>query len=110
MNAERSGCELAQHVLENSAVTEILQLIERIDAAGQRNDGLAHAIGSANLDRKILPGNQTALDPAEGDDFVSLQSERPPGSVLLEDQRQHAHADQVRTVNALEALGNYGPD
>ena len=65
---------MAQHILKDSAVAEILQLIERIDAAGQRNDGLARAVGSANLDRKFLPWNQAALDPAQGNDLVALQS------------------------------------
>src|SRR5947209_14255394 len=106
----RSSRELAQHVLEDPAVAEILQLIEGIDAAGQRNDGLKYAIGPANLDRKFLPGNQAALDAAQRDDLVALQSERSPRGALLEHQRHHAHPDQVRTVNALEAFGNHGAD
>src|SRR5436305_4057420 len=105
-----SGGELAQDVLENSAVAEILQLIERIDAAGQRHDLLPRAIGSANLDRKFLPGHQTALDPAQSDDLITLQSERAPGGALLEHQRHHAHADQLGTENALEAFGNHRAD
>jgi len=40
--------------LKNSAVTEILELVERIDAAGQGNDGLVRTIGLADLDRELL--------------------------------------------------------
>jgi hypothetical protein len=40
--------------LKNSAVAEILELVERIDAAGQGNDGLVRTIGLADLDRELL--------------------------------------------------------
>jgi len=32
----------------------ILELVERIDAAGQGNDGLVRTIGLADLDRELL--------------------------------------------------------
>src|SRR5437588_11207374 len=91
--AWRCGRELAQDVLKNSAVPEILQLIQRIDAARQGNDGLAGAIGPADLDRELLARHQPALDTAQGHDLVAFQSKRLPGRPLLEHQRHHAHAD-----------------
>jgi hypothetical protein len=45
---------LAQDVLKNSAVAEIFELVERIDASGQGNDGLIRTIGLADLDREFL--------------------------------------------------------
>jgi hypothetical protein len=45
---------LAQDVLKNSAVAEIFGLVERIDAAGQGNDGLIRTVGLADLDRELL--------------------------------------------------------
>jgi hypothetical protein len=45
---------LAQDVLKNSAVAEIFELVERIDAAGQGYDGLIRTIGLADLDRELL--------------------------------------------------------
>ena len=32
------------------------------------------------------------------------------GLAVAELERQHAHADEVRTVDALEALGDHGAD
>ena len=42
------------------------------------------------------------------DRLVALEAERGPAVVALEDERQHAHADEVRAVDALEALGDHG--
>ena len=45
---------MAQDVLKNSAVAEIFELVKRIDAAGQENDGLIRTVGLADLDRELL--------------------------------------------------------
>jgi hypothetical protein len=48
------GRELPQHVMQDAAVLEIFELVERIDAAGQGYDGLIRTIGLADLDREFL--------------------------------------------------------
>ena len=40
--------------------------------------------------------------------LVADEAERLAVHALLEGQRQHAHADEVRAVDALEALGDDG--
>ena len=43
-----------------------------------------------------------AVQAADRHLLVALQAERLPGRAFLEHQRQHAHADQVGAVDALE--------
>src|SRR3546814_19944501 len=49
-------------------------------------------------------------DVCSSDLLVARQAERVLVLAVLELERQHAHADQVRTVDALEALDDDGAD
>src|SRR5262249_9793358 len=49
-----------------------------------------------------------AVQPADRHLLVTPEAERLPRSALLEAERQHAHADQVRAMDALERLANDG--
>src|SRR5688572_33285000 len=70
----RSGCELAQHVVQDAAVAEVLDLVERIDPAHQRNllDG---AVRGFDLRRHALARLELAGQPADRDDLVAFQPE-----------------------------------
>src|SRR5262245_2327334 len=101
--------EMAQDVLENAAVLEVVELVEGIDPADQRNP-LQPAVGGDDLAHQPLPRLQVAVQSADRDLLAALEAEALPGRSLLEAERDHAHAYQVRAVDALEGLGDHGPD
>src|SRR5258708_19729847 len=55
--------QMAQHVLQDAAVPEVIQLIERIDAADQR-DAPQPAVGGDDLRDQPLVRLELALQPA----------------------------------------------
>src|SRR5882757_8167826 len=95
--------QLTQDVLQDAPVLEVIKLVEGIDAADQR-DALEAAVGGDDLGDHALAWLDLAMQPANGDLLVALEPERLPGCPFLEAQRQHAHADQVRAMDALERL------
>src|SRR6185436_3647779 len=108
--APSSGCfarrrQLAQHVVQDAAMLEVLALLRSVDA---------HA--HFELDRRARRGRcndgddfrRAAVQPDDLERLLAGQAERLRVLAFLELQRQHAHADQVRAVDALEAFGNYG--
>src|SRR5947209_16518678 len=67
------------------------------------------AAGAAYAERHVLA--RPDLDAIEADDIENLravEAQRLGVRVLLELQGEHAHADEVRAVYALEALGDDG--
>src|SRR5690349_11943234 len=103
-SAERSGpgadlrSAVAQHALQESAVRSVLYLLRSVDA---RDDGerlVARAHG------QLLLGREADGDPVDLEQLVAGEAERRRVLTLLELGRQHAHADQVRAMDALEAL------
>src|SRR5215210_3536172 len=101
--------ELTQHVLQDAAVAEVFELVEGIDAADERHL-LDLAVRRGDLGGEPLSRLQLAGDAAQRDRLVALEAERGPRGLADEDERHHAHADEVRAVDALEALGDDGPD
>src|ERR1043165_3911500 len=97
---------MAQDILQDAAVLEVVQLVERIDAADQRNP-LERSVGCNNLGNQPLARLEIAVQAADRDRLVALQSKRMPGGALLEDQWDYAHSDQVRTMDALERLRDH---
>jgi len=73
--------------------------------SGQRFEA---AVGGDDLGDHALSRLDLAMQPANGDLLVALEPERLPGRSFLEAQRQHAHADQVRAMDALERLRDDG--
>ncbi|OMP13801.1 hypothetical protein COLO4_00925, partial [Corchorus olitorius] len=70
-------------------------------------DGHFHAFAVLAVDDEREVGARFALaDHVKG--FGAVNAEREARGARLELQRQHAHADQVRAVNALEAFGHDG--
>src|SRR3712207_4557553 len=97
------SCELTQDVVQDATVAEVLDLVERIDPAHERHffDG---AVRGRDLSRQLLTRLQVARQPADRDGLVALQPKARPRRVALEHERRHAHADEVRAVDALKAL------
>src|SRR5215207_10741344 len=108
-SAPALGRELTQHVLQDAAVAEVFELVERIDAADERHL-LDLAVRRGDLGGELLSRLQLAGDAAQRHRLVALEAERGPRGLADEDERHHAHADEVRAVDALEALGDDGPD
>ena len=79
--------------MQNAAVPEIVELVERIDAGAQRHGALrAVAIGDVRLDPL------TWLDVGQaqqGHGLRTCQLDRLPAHAFGEDERQDAHADQI---------------
>ena len=48
--------------------------------------------------------------PADRHHLVAVEPQRLPGRALLEGEGNDAHADEVGAVDALEGLGDHGPD
>src|SRR5690606_40412986 len=76
-----------------------------IDAA-LGGKGELRTVGPGYLDLDILPRRERG-EAANGEAVVAGQAERRAALALAELQRQNAHADEVRTVDALEALDDY---
>src|SRR3954469_14921284 len=100
---------MTQHVLENAAVLEVIELVEGIDPANQRyplkRSAAHHDLGNQALARLEFP-----MQAAERDLLIALEAQGLPRSAFLEYQRHHAHADQVRAVDALERLADHRAD
>src|SRR5690606_36062039 len=99
------GCEVAQHVLQDAAVLEVLQLVQRIDTAEQRHFlHLTVGIGDLGGHRRArLDG----LDAINLDRLVTLEAELCPACLLGEDKRHNAHSNQVGAVDAFERLRDH---
>src|SRR5262249_32985804 len=97
--------EFAQYIVQDTAVTVVVELVQRIDAAEQR-DALQRAVARDDFSDQLLTRLQVADEAPQRDLLVALQSQRLPGGAFLEGQRQHAHAHQVGAMDALEALAD----
>src|SRR6185437_12377167 len=102
-SSRRLPQQAAQHVLQDAAVPEVFDLVERIDAADHLL--LAHAaIRVVDAHRQL----HARPDPGGGADDVDRllagQLQTLAADPVAELQWQHPHADQVRAVDALEAL------
>src|SRR5579883_2483204 len=97
----------AQHILQNPAMAEIFELIERVDAAEQRHrvDLAIRAMDAAGqLDARL----QARGDAENVEPLAAVELQALAIGAVLELERQYAHADEVRAVDALEALGDDG--
>jgi len=95
--------------LQDAAVAEVLELVERIDAADDRL--LARrALGIADPQDQLLARPEPVGDAGDVEHLVAVKLERLPRRALFELQRQDTHAHQVRAVDALEALDDDGFD
>src|ERR1700761_971109 len=100
--------EVTQHEVENATLVKILELGRRIDPAAHREAGDLAVRWAVDLDHHLLARGDV-FQVADRDDFLAGEAHALP-AVVDELQRQHAHADEVRTVDALEGLGDHGAD
>src|SRR5712692_3913768 len=98
--------EIAQHERQDAAVLVVVHLDRGVDAQQQR-DFLHAAVGSPDHQRRVLLRPDLSLDAANVDGFVAFDAERLDHVAALELEGEHAHADQVRAVDALEALRDH---
>src|SRR5216684_4957320 len=97
---------LAQYERQDAAVLVVVHLDRRVDAQQQR-DFLDAAVGSPDHEGRILLRLDLALGAANVDGFVALDAQGRNRVAALELEGQHAHADEVRAVDALEALHDH---
>src|SRR5829696_2906598 len=101
-------CEhLAQDGLQDAAITEVLDL-DRGVHAGLYRELLLFAFVAGDLDGQLF-ARLEAGKASDVEGFVARETKRFCALALGELQGQHAHADQVRAVDALEALRDDGP-
>src|SRR3954453_3445389 len=95
--------QLPEHERKNAAVLVVIDFDRRIDSYRYR-----HFIGSAtrmpDYQRHFLPGTQRMTDTGDVEHFAAGEAEGLRTGPFLELQRQHAHADEIRAMDALEAL------
>jgi len=101
--------ELPQHVRQNPAVLVVAQLLGRIDAR-QHLEGLRCAVRTACRHAQRRPRTEGIVQTRNVEPLEAGEAERVARLAVRELERQHAHADEVRPVNALERLGDRRAD
>src|SRR4051794_34397457 len=92
--------------MQQAAVAEIANLSLRVEAREQLQ-ALALAVAARDRALELAPGRDTAADADDVDHFIALEAERLACHAGKELEWQHAHADEVRAVDAFEALGDH---
>src|SRR5271165_3359617 len=101
------GEELPQHVLQYAPVLVVVEFLRGVDAQTRLELDAGAVVGLGNHFDEL---RRAAV---QSDDFKAFLAGQPqalgvlPGFVL---QRQHAHANEIGAVNALEALGDHRLD
>ena len=98
--------------MQDAAVAVVIDFDRRFDAADGREFDFADrptrregGLGSAHDD--LLPRLEIGWN-LHIKDFGAINAERSGRFTALVRQRQHAHADEVGAVDALEAFGDHG--
>ncbi len=102
------GQQLAQHVGQDTPGPVVVHLDGRIDAQRHRHL-LPGAVGAADHELRIALRRERRIRH-HVDRLVAPQSKGLPGVRAPELQRQHAHAHEVGTVDALEAARDHRLD
>src|SRR5262249_46332753 len=100
----RSLRELSQHVRKDPAVAVVVPLPRRVDAPDGAEGLLAAVAARAHAEHLARAQVGEALQIVE---LAAGQAERARVRAVGELERQDAHPDQVRAVDALEALGDH---
>src|SRR5579862_9013425 len=107
MKAALSLHHAAQHILQNAAMAEIFELVERVDAAEQLHL-IDRATGAVNTADELGARLQALGDAQNIETLGALELQALAVHALLELQRQHRHADEIGAMNALEAFDDHG--
>src|SRR3954464_15492262 len=94
--------------MEDAARAEIFELVVRIDPAAHGKVGLASVL-ALDLHVHVL-ARFDAGDTGDGEGFASVETQALGILMLAKLKWQHAHADKVGAVDALEALGDHRAD
>jgi hypothetical protein len=109
-SAARSAREhLAEHHLQDPAVAVRLDLGGLVDARDCAEARLGPVV-AASHDVDLLPRPDAVREPGDREGLGSGQAERLGALTGVVLPWPHAHADQVATVDALEALGQHRAD
>src|SRR3546814_7119960 len=95
--------------MQDAAVLVVVDLVERIDAA-QHLDGLRRTVGPGDRHRQLHARLEARGDARDVELLAAVEAERLAGGARQELQRHDAHADEVRAVDALVALGDHRLD
>src|SRR5690606_9296946 len=91
-------------VLQDAAVLEVFELVERIDAADERHF-LHRAVRIG--DPCGHPGARLEIcQPLDGYRLVALEAEFLPARIFGEDEGDDTHANEIGAVDALKGAGD----
>src|SRR5262249_57722279 len=99
---------MAQHILQNSPVLEVVELVKRVDPADQRY-ALEASVSRDDLSHEALSRLEISMQASDRNLLAALEPERLPRSAFLEHHRHNAHADPHGARDALERLPHPGP-
>src|SRR5205085_7540544 len=91
--------------MQQAAVAEILNFSLRIQACEQVQ-ALALAVAADDRAVELASRRHAAANGGDVDHLIAFEPERLARYAGGELERQHAHADEVRAVDALEAFGD----
>src|SRR5437762_7321845 len=92
--------------MQQAAVAEILNFSLRVQAREQVQ-ALALAVAAGDRALELASRRHAAANAGDVDHLIALESERLARYAGGELERQHAHADEIRAVDALEAFGDH---
>src|SRR5688572_32296063 len=90
--------------MQEAAVAVVIHLPGRVQSAQELERALP-ALQRSDLALEHRAWNEIALEAADVQHFRTVQAKRATRHACGELERQHAHADEVRAMNALEGLG-----
>src|SRR5438067_1449850 len=102
----RRSEEAAQHELKNAAVLIVVDLVGRIDSADDF-ETLRLAVDARGFDVELFARREAVLHARDVDRLEAGEAERLRVLACHELEREHAHADEVRAMDALEALRDH---
>ncbi len=100
---------LAKDVLQNSAVLVVGDFKRRIDSR-RCAEVDRQSLRAARGDFDLAARNECVGQALDVENFQARQSERFQIFARQKFERQHAHADQIAAMNALETFGEHGAD
>ena len=103
----RRGREAAERVGQDAAGEEHLALERRVDPA-RSFELVPSAVTRTSTRQRAVLGERLRA-PTIAEDLVAGEPERRDRLAVRELERQHAHPDEVRPVDALEALDEHRP-
>ena len=101
--------QLANNVLQDAAMTHVCAFHGSVHAHQRREtDFFPVRTNSTNAHMRGLRQAIRKIDRVNTNAFGAIQAQRCAILPLFELQRHNAHANKVRTMNALETLRNHG--